>query len=790
MGVLQLLDRTPGGAGAVQARSPAVGGLGTRQQGVRRRRDGDRLLDEVQLVRSTRLEARAAEQRGGQRPRCSRATGQRQLLVREPERLVLSPEAVGRCGGREPPGHEGVVGDAVVGEPVPRGVGVGQRLLVVALGQGEERPVVHDDAEGVAVRVGPLAQLDRPAGSFEVAAQPPGAGEDPGTPREGRRDRGLGQLDGAGALALGLLEGAPLQGHDGRGKGCGPEGVDRPPGLGRRTRPGGDVAGEVEAVHRHQCEGRPDRSEAEARDPVEWSVRHRGLDQAPYVGAAPPHAGEHVGDLDRQPGAGRHLAGEVLLREPGRQILRLAPDRRVDGPGAVAPGGDVLGEQVEGERVVVRDELPGLAGDPGCCGVVLVHELQSGEVPHQLDPLARVRHEGEGLLQPVARGGVAGCRLGARQLEHHGRVVVAGHLEQRPAQERHGAVRSSGAHRGRRGAAQDRHHLRVPAGWHRQQVRRHPLVGSAARAQQRRGVAVQLCAQHGRHVALHGRGDELVPERQGLPVSEEAFVHERHHHLHGVARRQAGERRDVVEEGVRAEDGDGVGEPPRRLPEAAQPGRHRPQHGVGDELPDPVDRACRVGREALGAQRRQQLAHHERVAAGDVAARRGELLRRAPEVRAHQLADRLGSQRWRLDHPRTRIRRQPADQVPVAVVGVEPVRQGDDHAHVLEPEGEAGERAQAGTVAGLDVVHRQQHAAGVLGRQVVHEPRDALDHGRRRLLARGGARGIRGEERAARCSRSGEQARAGLRVGRVDQAAEQLPRRTEREVLLEVRPAR
>ena len=175
-----------------------------------------------------------------------------------------------------------------------------------------------------------------------------------------------------------------------------------------------------------------------------------------------------------------------------------------------------------------------------------------------------------------------------------------------------------------------------------------------------------------------------------------------------------------------------------------------------------------VGRDAVGLERREQLAQQQRVAAGRAGAGGAEALvgvvaePRARPARATASAL-SGPGRTERVAGSCAISAISAGSVPGSVLrSVAPT----SDRHVLEPADEVGEEAQRRAVAPVQVVHRQQHRP--VRRDVRREPVEAVERGERaRRLGRRASRvgapkiGARRRGGAAEPARRGPRRRAG-----------------------------
>jgi hypothetical protein len=143
----------------------------------------------------------------------------------------------------------------------------------------------------------------------------------------------------------------------------------------------------------------------------------------------------------------------------------------------------------------------------------------------------------------------------------------------------------------------------------------------------------------------------------------------------------------------------------------------------------PVDRA-----HLFVAQLGDQLAQQERVAAGELRARRAEAgVRRdrvVAELRAHDLGDRRATERMGRECGRRRIGLQLGQSRIVGLAGADGNQQQDRE--VGAARGEVGEETQRLRIDPVGVVDDDEHRA-LLG-EVRRQPVQAVEHRERRVL--------------------------------------------------------
>jgi hypothetical protein len=388
--------------------------------------------------------------------------------------------------------------------------------------------------------------------------------------------------------------------------------------------------------------------------------------------------------------------------------------------------------------------------------------------------------------------GIRTARAGLDQpelVEEHGAAVGGRRLLEGAAQVGHGAVGRAPADGGTSGAPEQVHHPVLAARRRHQELRR-DVVGRGAHVEQhprrtcvlelalaRRQLAVDGVADERVHEVERGLGAEDVGAREGGDLLGRLGLVELRVHGHGPQLRALAEHRH------RARDR------PRGARQAREAQQHRARDRARADLADHVDVAG-IGLDPLGLERADELAEQQRVAAGRLHAGGLEaLVRLRPEPREHQLADAAAAERPRLHRHDVRAADDLGEQrrVRAGLAAAQPG--GHKQGQALEPRCQVGEEAQRGTVAPVQVVHRQQQRR-VRG-QVHGEPVEAVQRreGRVAQLVGLAARGRRLEDHPSRRGRSAQPGVPALVAGGA-QRLEELAHHAVGEAQLELGPAR
>ena len=322
---------------------------------------------------------------------------------------------------------------------------------------------------------------------------------------------------------------------------------------------------------------------------------------------------------------------------------------------------------------------------------------------------------------------------------------------------------------------------------HREQVSRH-LVGRRACVAERLGRmrVHQLTLGRGQLV-VDGVADERVHEAERRLVAEDLRAGERRGLSRHLLLGKLGQGGDGGEVGALAEHGDCARHTHGLFRKPREPDEDGPRNGARADVRHHLD-ARGVGRDAVGLERREQLAQQQRVAARHAGARGAEaLVGVLPEPGAHHRGDGIGAERAGADGARGGLGADLGDQRGVRAGVGAPERRADQDRHVLEPSCEVGEEPERWTVAPVQVVHRQEDRP--IRRGVGREPVEAVESGERRVR-RDGGRVENGctEDRLSGGGGPGQPARPDLLVaqGRLEQLAHD----PERELPLELAAAR
>ena len=305
----------------------------------------------------------------------------------------------------------------------------------------------------------------------------------------------------------------------------------------------------------------------------------------------------------------------------------------------------------------------------------------------------------------------------------------------------------------------------------------HGLLGS----QQRRRAGVQASALGGGQLGVDGRPDDRVDEGERLARPQDLGRRER---IGGLARhprfdlrqlRRAPQRSAVAQHRRRP------GERGRAELESGESQQHGARDGLGAELAHPHG-AGRVGRRALDLQRGQELLHEQRVAAGDVGARRGEPRGHVVEERgAHEPVDRRAGERLQDDPFGGLVPGELGQEVRVHPGVARATRDHRGDRQLGEPLGEIQEEAQRRGVRPMHVVDRQQERPVV--RDVGGQPVEAVQQREDVILAPATGRRLGAIEQRGRESRGTVEEPLALGpVGRRQHGLEQLERDAEGEV--------
>lgn len=306
-------------------------------------------------------------------------------------------------------------------------------------------------------------------------------------------------------------------------------------------------------------------------------------------------------------------------------------------------------------------------------------------------------------------------------------------------------------------------HLGIPSGRNREQVRGHLLGGRPGIHQHSRRASVLEFAITRREIPIDRVADERMHEAQRRLGAQDLGASEGASRRRHVGLVEAGERSDGRDVGGVTEDGDGLGDPNGRVGQAGQAQQHRAGERAGPDLAHRRGAGSR-GVDAVGGQRRQELAEEQRVAAGHLVAGGGERgVGIRAETVAHQVGRRGRGQRGRPQHGRRRVLHDLGEQPLVGARLVRADRRDHEHRRPLEPVREIGEEAQRRRVGPVQVVDGKDERA-VCG-QVERQPVEAVEHREAPGLVVGGLRRRRRPEDGPARRRSPNEGAVPLRPG-------------------------
>ena len=213
----------------------------------------------------------------------------------------------------------------------------------------------------------------------------------------------------------------------------------------------------------------------------------------------------------------------------------------------------------------------------------------------------------------------------------------------------------------------------------------------------------------GRRELLDDRAaDDRMGEAQLAGVGQDPSGAQRVSGLGGLAGAEVGKRSGVPDQRPFAEDRGRAREALRSGRKAREP---RP-HGRDDTARRGVE--CR--RPAV-AQRSRELAHEERVSAGQLMADGAERRRRARDRGAHDPFRSVPAERARAEHSgRAALREHVADRGSAGLTG-RPGRDDDQHRQPLQPVREIREEAQRRDVGPVPVVDQERHRSALCERR-------------------------------------------------------------------------
>ena len=384
----------------------------------------------------------------------------------------------------------------------------------------------------------------------------------------------------------------------------------------------------------------------------------------------------------------------------------------------------------------------------------------------------------------------AGAGVGDPELEQQrGAPARRRRLGQRAAQVRGGDLGRAAAGRRAGGLVEPVDDPRVAGGVAQEEVLGDPLR-AAARIQEPGGVPVPARTVGSGELAVDPGADDRVREGERSAGRQDL---RRRELIRGDGRLvdvEPGERRRVREAGG-LEDRERARQPRRRAPAGGRAGAAPSARPRAPRSRRSTATAAAVGRTPASRSGGDELPHEERRAAGEVRARRDEarLRGRAEPVLDHQ-ADAGAAQASRADRLGERVARERAQRVRVGRrLGAHGDEQGDGK--LLQARQQEREVAERGAVRPVRVVDGE--AERPERREVGAEPVEPVQDRERRVdPRRGGVRVRTGQPEHARgdARRAAEQLRAlaGRRLG--ERRLEELPRDPERELTLELGPAR
>ena len=324
----------------------------------------------------------------------------------------------------------------------------------------------------------------------------------------------------------------------------------------------------------------------------------------------------------------------------------------------------------------------------------------------------------------------------------------------------------------------------------RQQQVRGDLLGRSVRLGEqrcRRGVlalalcAVQLGVDRGPHDRVH-EGEVAFDAQQPVPRKRRGGVR-------GELGVDAGERRRVGQPHVVAEDGDRLRERGCLDGQPRQSKADRARDGLGADLVHAL-RVLRLRRDPLARKRVEERAEEQRVAAGRLVARVGELdVDVARERLADQRRGRVQRQRLRADHDRTRVADHLGDERLLVRLGGRARPDDDEDRQSLEPARGVAQPAKRCGVAPVQVVDGEQQR--LARREVSGEPEEPVQ--RRERVVRKSLRVAQPplvEERRGERGGAREQLLALLSRGEREHGLEELANDAERELVLPLAAAR
>ncbi len=255
-------------------------------------------------------------------------------------------------------------------------------------------------------------------------------------------------------------------------------------------------------------------------------------------------------------------------------------------------------------------------------------------------------------------------------------------------------------------------------------MRAHALLLTAGLAQEHRGAPVHAAALARREPGMDRGAQERVGEPDRVRAAEEVRRDELVPGAIRGADGDVGEGRRERHRGV-LEHRDGERERLRVGGQRAQPAQdrspERPRRGLGRRC----ERAG-VRPPSLVRERCEQLAHLERVAAGQLEAPQAEGVVGVPAATADERGHGSGPERRRRQDPQRRIRAEGHEQsAGPRLAG--PGREDDRDRLVGDAADEVGQQPQRGLVGPVRVVD-EQHGRRAL-RDAQHDPVQGMEHG-------------------------------------------------------------
>ena len=474
------------------------------------------------------------------------------------------------------------------------------------------------------------------------------------------------------------------------------------------------------------------------------------------------------------------LDARAVLGQPGHRLRLVGAEvhdgelERLQRPAQV----EQLGRQL---RRGVAGHLCRLRGGAG-------EHQRAREHPGRQPAGQRVAQQVVGLPQVDGRRPAVHEHLGGAQLEENLHPAAGlRRLGERAPQVGDRALGRALVHRRAAGLVEELRHPHLSARRGQQQMRRH-LLALAARVEHGAGrAAMPELALAGRQLVVDGVTYERVDEAERRVGPQDLRSSQRARRFGHAGLVESGQSRDHRQPRVLPEHGHGPRHLDGLVTHAREAKQHRARHGSGPDLAHELG-VPRVGRHPVRGERGEKLPEQERIAARRLVARRAERgVRVAPEALAHEISHPGLRERTGPQPLRGGIARDLAEQRGVGPGLARAQRGRQEDRRPLEPAGEIGEEAQRGTVAPLEVVHREEERP--LGGEVEGEPVEPVQRGEGILaptVARVGAGAAEHSARAVGRPVEG----AIVAVGPGHRALEELAHHPEGEVALELAPPR